>query len=226
MKKLENRHPFYSALLRLYPRPYRQRYSEEILQTTDDMLSGAPNNRTRLGVKTQLAIDLSVNAGKQQLNYAGAIIQSEIPSYIKRNAVLAGIMLLPFLAALGANGLDRLINNRNLYNTWLWHAQILRIWVIILPALAFLFMAASYLAFVIKSSSSKQSLIKRMFDVRHIWPIILPGVVAFGVLFLVEFHDSGQCLAYSPGHVVTHLGQAWQCTISHRANHIFTFRNL
>ena len=43
-----------------------------------------------------------------------------------------------------ANGIDRLINNRNLYHTWLWQAPFLRIWVIILPAVAFVFMAASY----------------------------------------------------------------------------------
>ena len=220
MKKLENRHPFYAALLRLYPRPYRQRYTEEILQTTDDMLSSIPNSRTKLGVKTHLAIDLSVNAGKQQLNYVGGIMQSQTPRYIKRNAIVASIMLLPFLAALGANSLDKLINNRNLNNTWLWQAPILRIWVIILPAIAFLFVVASYIVFVIKSSPSKQSFIKRMSDVRLIWPIILPGLIAFGVLFMVEFHDSVQCWVQSPTHLATHISQVWQCTLSNRANHL------
>jgi hypothetical protein len=184
------------------------------------MRKGAPNRRAKLGVRTRLAIDLPLNAGKQQLHYAGEIMQSEMPSYIKRNALLAGVMLLPFLAALSANSFDRLINHRDLYSSWLWHAPVLRIWVIILPSLALLFMAASYIAFVIKSSSSKQSWLKRVFDFRHIWPIILPALIAFGVLFLVEFHDSGQCWVHSPGQLITHLGQAWQCTLSNRANHL------
>ena len=220
MKKLEKRYPLYTALLRLYPKAYRQRYSQEILQATDDMLSNAPNRRSKLGVQAHLAMDLSLNAGKQQLNYVGDVMQSETPSYIKRNAIVASALLLPFLAALAANGLDRLINNRNLYRTWLWQTPVLRIWVIILPALAFLFVAASYIIFVIKSTTSKQSWLKRIFDIRHMWPIILPGLIALGVLFIVEFHDSGQCWVQSPTHLATHLSQVWQCTLANRANRL------
>lgn len=147
-------------------------------------------------------------------------MRSETPRYIKRNALLSSVLLLPFLAVLAANGLDKLINNRDLYNSWLWHAPVLRIWIIILPALAFLFVAASYIAFIIKGSSSKQSWFKKMFDIRHMWPIILPGLIAFGVLFLVEFHDSTQCWVQTPGHLMTHISQTWQCTLSNRASHL------
>ena len=218
MKKLEKSHPFYASLLRLYPKAYRQRYGQEILQTTADMLNDVPNRGALLSTQTRLAIDLSLNAGKQQLNYVGGVMQSEMPRYIKLNGLVASIMLIPFAVGLIANSLDGLINNQNLYNSWLWHMPVLAIWVLYLPALALLFSLLTYMVYLLRGADSKKLVwLKRAVDIKYVWPIILPGLVALGILFILIFHDSGHCWVQTPSHLLTHLSQTWKCTISNRS---------
>lgn len=216
MTSLKSRFPIYSRCLRLYPAEYRKRYEQELLQTTADMLDDAPSRITRIGIWSRVLVDLPLNVLKQQVSYAGGVMHDEMPHFVKRNGLIAGIMLLPFFTALCANGLDKVLNNHTLFNSWLWHTPVLGIWVIYLPTLALLLAGTTYLIYIFKNPT-KQPLIKRILDIAHSWPILLTGLVALGILFILVFHDSFQCWAQSPTYLASHLNKAWQCSQSNKA---------
>ncbi len=185
------------------------------------MLDDAPSQAAKLAGWTHIAIDLPLSVAKQQLQYVGGIYMNETPRYIKRNSIIAGALLLPFVAALIANGLDKVINNHTLYNSWLWHTPVLSIWVLRLPQLAFLLAVGTYLVYLLKSRDNKQSWLKRVLDIRHSWPIVIPAIFAFGVLFIIAFHDVGQCIQ-SPSHVVSHASQTWRCAVNNQSFKVFS----
>lgn len=221
MNKLEKRFPIYSKLLRLYPKPYRKLYKQQILQTTADLLDDAPSSAKKLAEWAHIMTDLPLNLGKQQLQYVGGIYMNETPRYIKLNSIIAGVLLLPFVAALMANGLDKVINNHTLYNSWLWRTPALSLWILRLPEIAFLLAVGSYLVYLARGTGSvKSTWLKRALDVRHSWPIIIPAVIAFGIMFLVAFHDIGQCVQ-SPSHLINHASQTWHCAMNNQSLGIF-----
>lgn len=226
MKDLRARFPIYVRLLGLYPASYRREYEVEILQTTADMLDEAPNVVSKLTVWLWLTIDLPLNVCRQQYNYTEGVMNMRMPKYVKSNGLMAGILLLPFFAALIANGLDRVLNHHTLYSSWLWHRPAIGLWVVYLPMLALLLVAGSYLAFIFKDRRQKQSFLKRALDIYSSWPLILVGVMAFGILFLVEFHDSAQCWTHTPSHLATHMNQALQCTSANEVSPNIMVRDL
>lgn len=200
----------------LYPKSYRQKYEEEILLTTADMLDNSKDTKTRLVLWSQLAFDLPVNVVRQNLEYIGSGMQRDMPSYIKRNSLISGLLLLPFFGAITANMLDRLLNHANFNNSWLWHRPALILWVFYLPAVAFLISLVSYCLFVFGGASSK-AWFKRALDLLHSWPVLIVGIMAFGILFLVEFHDSTQCVLRSPIHAISSASQTLNCIEANRA---------
>jgi hypothetical protein len=219
MNDLRKRFPLYSKLLKLYPAAYREKYGQELLQTTADMLDDTPSKFARLGVWTRIVMDFPINLGKQQFQYAGGIMTSQTPQYIKRNGLIGSAFLLPFMVILLLNGLDKVINNRTLYNTWIWSGAVLRIWVFWLPVLALLVTLVSFIFYVLRKSDVKQSsILKRIIDIKHSWPIIIPAVIALGIVFLIMFHDSAHCWVHSPSHLVAHINQPWQCTVKNAAS--------
>lgn len=219
MSNLKKRFPVYARLLQLYPMAYRRRYADEMLQTTADMLDAASTRFGRLAVWSRVVADLPVNIGRQQLNYAGGIMTTTMPGYIKRNGLAAGLLLIPFFAALTANGLDRLLFNRDLYNSWLWRTPAIGLWVLLLPILALLLTAASYLAFVLaRPAGRQQPWLYRALDWLNMWPVLLTGLAALSILMLLQFHDSLHCWRQSPGYAVSHLRQTWRCTTTNQAS--------
>jgi hypothetical protein len=215
MDSLKKRFPIYSKIIGLYPAQYRQEYGQQMLQTTADMLDNTPKRGSRTLIWLRLALDLPANITKQQLQYSGGIYMKDTPSYIKVSSIVSSLLLLPFFAALAANGLDKVINNHTLLNSWLWKMPVLGLWVIELPLIAFVLAIGSYLFYLTKYK--KTPWLKRILDVRRSWPIILPAVVAFGILFLLAFHDSAQCWVQTPTHFVTHVSQTWQCTAKNQS---------
>jgi hypothetical protein len=195
MNDLQSRFPVYSRLIKLYPVDYRHRYENEILQTTADMLDDSGNDLARLAIWTKLAVDLPVNIFKQQLIYEGGIMKKEMPSYIRLNGVIAGILLLPFFTALIANGVDKIVNNQTLYSSWLWHSPVLKTWVIILPEIAALIALITlfYYLVTVASRQKQKDLVKVVSNIRLYWPVVITAVLALGILFLVRFHDSFGC---------------------------------
>lgn len=189
-----------------------------MLQTTADMLDAAPGLRARMAIWLHVVLDLPVNIGRQQLNYAGGIMHNSMPNYIKRNSLMAGALLVPFFAALTANGLDKVFNNHDLHNSWLWHSPAIGLWVIWFPIVALCLAVGSYLIFVFtRSSANKRSWLRKAFDLAHAWPVLLTGLIALSILMLLEFHDSAHCWVQTPTHLASHLQQTWQCSESNRA---------
>lgn len=214
--------PLYSKFLCLYPKRYREQYGEQLLQTTADMLNEARSPVNRLGIWTRVAIDLLINVFQTQFQYVGEIVWNETPSYVKRNSLIGGAMLLPLMAALIAKSVDKVTGNRILDNVWFWKFYVIRLWMVWLPEAAFLLMIGTYIYFLIRpSEDQKSSLLKRAADIRHSWLIIVPGTLALGILFILAFHDSGQCWVHSPTYISSHLGQGWHCTIRNQSLQIF-----
>jgi hypothetical protein len=222
MSGLHERFPVYSKILGLYPKPYHRKYETEMLQTTADMLDDAPGLSAKLAIWGKIAVDLPVNITKQQLQYIGGIMQHETPQYIKRNSLIANTLLLPFFAALIANSLDKVINNHTLINSWLWKGPAIELWVLYLPEAALLLALASYIAYLRKGvGNKKSSVLTRVIDVKHLWPVVVPAAVAFGILCILAFHDSVQCWLQSPTHLAGHISQAWQCTVHNQSLQVF-----
>ncbi|MGH7141963.1 MAG: hypothetical protein ACREF5_00575 [Candidatus Saccharimonadales bacterium] len=217
MNQLQNRFPIYSKIIGLYPAKYRQEYGQQILQTTADMLDNTDSKGAKIAIWSRLAFDLPVSIAKQQLQLSDDIFMNDMPRYIKTNSLISGLLLLPFVAALSANGLDKLINNQDLYNSWLWDKPIIGLWVVYLPLLALLVAGGTYLFYLF--SAAKTTFSKRVIDIRRFWPVLIPALFAVGIVLLVEFHDSGHCLVQNPVHLANHLSQTWQCTLANRANH-------
>jgi len=218
MSDLHKRFPIYSKIMSLYPAVYREKYETEVLQTTADMLDEAPTMGARVAIWTKVAADLPFSLGKQQYQAVGGVLRHETPQYIKRNSLIAGALLIPFFAALIANSLDKVINNRTLFNSWLWQSPAIGFWVLYLPEAALLLALASYVAYVYKGTAGKKSsALRRALDVKHSWPIVVPAILAFGILFMLAFHDSVQCWIQSPSYLVSHASQAWQCTIHNQS---------
>jgi len=209
---LDNRFPIYSKVIKLFPPKYYKEYGRQILQTTADMLDNAPSSGAKLVIWTKLAIDLPINITKQQLQYSGGIYMKETPTYVKISGILTGILLLPFFVALIANGLDKVINNHTLYNSWVWRYDFLRVWVLILPIIAVIVALVSLAVYVARSPENRpKQLLGRVFDIKHNWPIVATGLVALGILFILRYHDSAKCLIQIPRHFLSHNNQSQVC---------------
>lgn len=206
---MRSRFPKYERLLKCYPARYRKEYGGAMLQTLADMLDDQPTKAGKLRIWLRASIDLPASVAHQNIIALGDTFMHQTPQYIKRNGVIAGTLLIPFIAALTANGLDKVINNHTLYNSWVWGRLALTTWVIVLPALAFLLAFASYMLFVAKQS--KANIFSRLFDLRRVWPVAITGVIGLGILFMVCFHDSVHCWMQNPVHVVTQWHQTWSC---------------
>src|SRR5580700_1435846 len=110
MDSLSKRFPVYSKIIKLYPNKYHKQYGQQILQTTADMLDSKPNSISKCLVWLKVVLDLPINITKQQLQYSGGIYMKDTPSYIKISSIVSGLLLVPFILALGANGLDKVTN--------------------------------------------------------------------------------------------------------------------
>jgi hypothetical protein len=208
-----NQFPRYRRLLGLYPAAYREKYGDQMIQTLTDMLADTKGESERRLVWARVAIDFPASVTKAQLQYMGGIMRDETPRYIKETGLLSGLLVLPFFTALAANGLDKLFNDHTLYQSWLWRMPFLGIWVLWLPAAALIMAGLIYLKYaVIDKLGSKSSWISRIFDIKRVWPLLLPGAIAFGILFILAFHDSAHCWAQNPIYFATKSHQTWQCT--------------
>ncbi len=218
MDSLNERFPLYSKVLKLYPKTYQKEYGKQILQTTADMLDNAPSATSRLAIWAHVAFDLPINITKQQLQYSGGSYMNRTPTYIKRNSLISCILLIPFFAALIANSIDKVVNNSTLNNSWLWRFPAVGVWALYLPEAALLLALVSYIVYLSKNTKSKHSnLLKRVIDIRRSWPILIPFFLSFGILFILAFHDVGQCWVKNPVHLVGHINQAWQCTVRNQS---------
>jgi len=213
MKDLKRRFPLYSLFLGLFPKEYRIRYEDEMLQVTADMLDAAPDAPARALIWLKLFVDVPAGIIAQQLNVATGPLTQQTPRYIMLASMLSSLLLLPFFVILAINTTDQLVFGHSLYNSWLWHMPQLGIWVLQLPLAALIIAAVCYVAYVLAGPDrGKLHWWQRATDVRRAWPVILPILVGCGVLFLFFFHDSVHCWTHVPTYMFTHLSSEVRCT--------------
>ena len=205
MDRLKARFPVYSRLLRLYPLDYQQKYREQTLQTLADMLDDPEHSKTATWIRT--AFDLPLSVSKQQLIYTGAAMIHDSPSYMKRNAMLGAMLLVPFPIAI-------IVNSFTQHATLAMHDYTRLIYLsafIALPALAFLFCAATWLYWLLDRERTGLSFWKRLLDVRHNGLVLAVASLGLAMALFVPFHDSVHCVTSNPIHKVTYLHQTWRC---------------
>ncbi|HEV2403356.1 MAG TPA: hypothetical protein VGS08_04095 [Candidatus Saccharimonadales bacterium] len=81
-------------------------------------------------------------------------MSSDMPRYTKRSGLMAGLLLIPFFAALTANMLDRIMYGHTLYGSWLWKSPIIGLWILYLPEAALMLALAGYATYVFRGKSS------------------------------------------------------------------------
>lgn len=212
MGRLADRFPIYSRLLWLYPRPYRDTYGEQMLQTLADMIDNDPTQTGRIRIYTHAMVDLPMSLLNQQAQYIGGIMVNETPRYIRRNSLIAGSLLVPFFGALIANALSKLIGGQTLYNNWLWQAPVLTIWVLWLPVLASLITVITAIVYIWRQSKIEHGhTFKTLLNIRQDWPLLIVATVGLGILAIVLGHDSAHCIAGNPVREVQQWHQTWHC---------------
>lgn len=206
---MASRFPRYHRWLCIYPAAYRRKYGAQMVQTLADMLDGADSRRARIKIWLRVAADLPLSAAKAQIADTAGDMSSETPSFIKRTGLLIAALLLPFFAALAANGLSQTFEHHPLYHSWLWRMPVLDLWVMWLPGTALVLGLAACLIYTYTLRLRRSP--ARTPDIKRAWPAVLPSLVALGILFVLFFHDSAHCWQ-NPVRDVAHFHQTWQCT--------------
>lgn len=204
---LRKRFPRYSQLLQLYPETYRREYSQEMLQTLADMLDGAEAGTERTAIWLRTAIDLPLSATKQQLILAGGIMTHEMPDYLKRRAVIAATLLLPFLTFLFLDS----ITSHSLYGTWAWNPWVVGVWLILLPSLALGISTITFGRWLLEQRQDKVGFWHSLLDWRHSWPVVVVAALSFGIIALAFGHDSVHCVVHNPIADLRYWHTTWTC---------------
>ncbi|MGH7156676.1 MAG: hypothetical protein ACREGG_00965 [Candidatus Saccharimonadales bacterium] len=157
---------------------------------------------SRLSVWIRVFIDFPLNVAKQNLIYAGGIMSQQTPYYVKRNSVIAGVLISPFFALVIVNSL---INHAlNFTNNW---GRLALFLLVGLPAIAFILCSATF----IKWSQTRKSFWKSFFDLRRNWLMLVPGGMALLIVLFVPFHDGTHCVRGNPIQEIRHFHQTITC---------------
>jgi hypothetical protein len=186
----------YTALLRAYPKAYRDKYADAMTQTLQDMLADQPSKTARAGVWLQTLSNLPLSITRQQLLALGNNLMHETPGAVKKTGAFSGVLLLPFFGALVANEVSQAFFGHALYHTWLWSMPVLTAWILILPAAAFIVAGITYLSFV--ATGHRRSVLTRILDIKRLWPVMVALLCGFSILMLLGFHDSAHCVMGNP----------------------------
>lgn len=206
MNTLSDRFPLYSKLLHLYPVGYRKDYGEQMLQTLADMLDAQPDRKAAIWTRT--AVDFPLSVLKQQIIYTGDTMATQMPDYIKRNALLGTWLIAPFFVFIIANS----IVGSQLQRSILWHRNVLFAWLVVLPSLAALFNLAALLRWMnSRHRETHQGTWRMLADVRRYWPAAALAILGIGILGLVFFHDSVHCVLGNPLREAPNWHQTLRC---------------
>jgi hypothetical protein len=205
---LRQRFPAYSRITGLYPAVYRREYRQQMLQTLADMLDNAPSRGQRARIWLRTIADVPPSLARQHIHNIGGIMAAEMPSYIKRNSIAGGVMLLPFFMLLTVSS----VVPQHLYESWFWHSSVLWVWLVILPAAAMLLTLATfaYWAFA-RRKRTHISLLRSLFDVSHNWPVLAVAILGAGILLLAFGHDSVHCVTGNPIRELRNPRDTWRC---------------
>lgn len=184
---MPKRFTVYSSLLRLYPKPYRDKYCPQMIQTLEDMLDDPENSRLSVWAETML--DLPISLAKQNLIYAGGIMNNQTPNYVKRSSAVSAALIAPFFVLIIINS----VSNHALDFTNSWKSSFVAL-LIGLPAIALIICAAAF----IKWAGQQKSFWKSLIDLRRNWLLLIPGGLALLIVLFVPFHDSAHCVSGNP----------------------------
>lgn len=208
MSDLSKRFPRYSRLVRMYPKKYQQEYSDQMLQTLADMLDDAQTKRKRTLIWTRVTLDLPVSIMKQQLTSGGEVMWRDTPDYIKYNAVVAAVLLLPFFVLLLLDA----VTAHALYHTWLWKTPVLATWLIVMPAAAFVLSTGTLVRWAfVRIQQGGVGYRKVLFDFRHNWTMLTAIVLSLGIIALAFGHDSVHCVTHNPITEARNWHNTWRC---------------
>jgi hypothetical protein len=204
---MPSKHVVYGQLLRLYPRQYREKYANQMLQTLDDMVADQPTVATKNLTKAKAYTDLPFSILQQ--NYAAVTTSyfNDTPDDARRASVIGVLLMVPPLLIIltDATEKSRLVDSR------VWVGA-LTIGLLVLPAVGFAINALTYLAWLFqRDSSQKSSLKNRLFNVKCAWPVLVVGCMSLALCLGVLFHDSVHCLVGSPVKIVHNPTDTWRC---------------
>ena len=200
MPSMHRRFPIYSRLLRLYPPTYRT-YYDQSLQTLADMLDGTPSRTGKATVWIRVAIDWPISLMSQQSNYIGGIMMHDMPRFVKRNAIAAGLMLIPFTFAVIMNTFDQALYHQTLYQSWGWSMPVLMVWALWLPALAVVLSGISLVYYIVqRTRDTKQTVRRVVLQAQYFWPLLAAFCASLFLLAMLFGHDSVHCVTGNPIH--------------------------
>ncbi len=128
---------------------------------------------------------------------------NETPSYVKQNAIIGALLLVPFFLVVASN----VLSHDNLSNSNGWKIAFFTL-LVVLPAMAFLLNAATFIKWV---SDRKKGFWKSLFDFGHNWPTLLIGGLALLIFLFVPFHDSVHCVTGNPVSELRNWHDTWHC---------------
>jgi hypothetical protein len=204
MARLEKRFPRYSTLLKLYPANYQKQYREQMLLTLADMLDDKQNNKTSIWLRTTLDFPFSVT--KQNVLFIGGIMAHETPNYVKRNALIGALLILPFFIFVIANSLTNhgLVISNSMKQLFLFL-------IVGLPAIA---LVLTIVTFVKWASERKAPFWKSLIDIRHNWPMAIVSALALLIVLFIPFHDSVHCVTGNPIKELRNIRQTERCILN------------
>ena len=123
----------------------------------------------------------------------------DMPQFVKRNALLAGLMLAPFILAIILNTLDQVFRHQTLYESWGWSTPVLMVWALWLPTIAVVLSGISLVLYVIRRArDTKQAAVQVALQAQYFWPLLVTLCAGLFLLALLFGHDSVHCVTGSP----------------------------
>jgi hypothetical protein len=130
---IDNELDRYRALLKLYPRTYREEYGYEMLTTFEEMLHGAVSKKARRQVWARVLKDFVLSLGRQTAHATGDSY-AEAPNYVKRDMTVGISLTAPFFLVYSYNVLSMALRRPIVLASLEVHIWVL--YSIILPGIA------------------------------------------------------------------------------------------
>ncbi|HET8575080.1 MAG TPA: hypothetical protein VFM02_02815, partial [Candidatus Paceibacterota bacterium] len=179
---------FYTTLLKLYPRSYREKYGQPMLDVLLDITEAEPSFFRKMHLEFRACLDLPGHIAEENTLALLYNWTHEISPSLRHGTIFAGFLLVPFWMIGTANFLTE-TSFSPLEHSFLWSEPVLITWGLAFPVLAL---------FVIFFSLLSPASRRPSFHFRRIWPAFLTGAAAFSMLFFMVFHFGGSCFLHKP----------------------------
>lgn len=196
----------YAQALKLCPKAFRDHYARPMLQTMEDMLHDQPSRAARCAMWFRATLDLPVSITQLNTTVIGESLVNDTPHYVKRASTAGGFLLIPFIVIIASG----VLKNRQISHSQPWIISLF-ICLIALPALAFLLNVASYITWFKAAAKRQHSVVGRLLNIRHTWPMLVAGSLGLVLCLFVPFHDSAHCVIGNSVRVIHNPHQTIQC---------------